>query len=289
MGAASRRTEGALLLAPLVLFLVLLLGFPALANLVYSLSQVTFRTIRDPAWLGFGNYVAAATDPAFWHALGFSLRFALVTAAVEVVLGLALALALEPLLSRHKWLLALLLLPMMVSPALVGVMWRLLLNEFVGLVPQWLGLFGLYPALLGPAWVTTTLVVIEILQWTPFAFLILLTALQTIPAETLEAARIDGAVAWQRLVHVILPILVPALAITAFIRFIDGFRVFDHIYVLTGGGPGTLTTSASIHIYKNFFQQEKLGEAVASAMLLLGATLAFLLVAMRVALRGARP
>jgi multiple sugar transport system permease protein len=286
MTAVSKR-EAWLLLTPLLIFLTLMLGFPIAANVVYSLSTVTFETIRSPALSGFGNYLTAASDPAFHGALLFSLRFALLTAAVELAFGLALALALEPLVARRKWLLAILLLPMMISPALMGVMWRLMLNEFVGIVPQYLGMLGWYPNLLGPGWVVTTLVVIEVLQWTPFAFLILLTALQQIPGEILEASRIDGAGAWQRLRHVLLPLLLPALVITAAIRFIDGFRVFDHIYVLTAGGPGTLTTSASIFIYKSFFQQGDLGEAVAAAMLLLVGTLAVIVLATRLALRGA--
>jgi multiple sugar transport system permease protein len=288
-GGGVRRGEGLLLLAPLVLFLVLLLGFPFVADLAYSLAKVSFQTIRAPEWLGLANYAAASGDPAFWRAMGFSLRFAVIATMVELGLGLLLALALEPLIAQRRFLLAFLLLPMMISPALMGVMWRLLLNEFVGPVTQYLAMLDLYPNLLGPDWVVTTLVVIEVLQWTPFALLILLTALQAIPAELLEQARIDGAGAAQRLRHVVLPLLAPAIAITAFIRFIDGFRVFDHIYVLTGGGPGTLTTSISIHIYKNFFQQERLGEAVAAAMLLLLFTLAVLLLAMRWMLKGARP
>jgi multiple sugar transport system permease protein len=206
----------------------------------------------------------------------------------EVLLGLALALALEPLIARHRWLMAFLLLPMMVSPALLGVMWRLLLNEFVGIVPNQLAEFGLFPSMLGPDLVVLTLVLIEVLQWTPFAFLVIFTGLQAIPAELLEAARIDGANAAQRLSRVVLPLLAPAIAIAAGIRFIDGFRVFDHVYVLTGGGPGTLTTSASIHIYKSFFQAEDLGVAVAKAMLLFAASLLLVVLATRLTLRGGR-
>jgi multiple sugar transport system permease protein len=283
----SKRGEGVLLLAPLVLFLILLLGFPFLANLYCSLSKVTFATIRAPQWLGLQNYAAALTDPAFWQAMGFSLRFALIATGAEVLLGLLLALALEPLIARRKFLLAFLLLPMMISPALMGVMYRLNLNEFVGLIPQYLALLRLYPNLLGPEWVMTTVVTIEILQWTPFAFLIMLTALQAIPGELLEAARIDGGSWWQRHRYVLLPLLAPALVVTGFIRFIDSFRVFDHIYVLTGGGPGTLTTSVSIHIYKSFFQQELLGQAGAASMILLALSMALLWLAMRFVLRGA--
>ncbi len=285
----TARRERFFLLAPLALFLLALLGLPFVLDLGYSFASFSFATLAAPSWAGLANYRAALTDPAFFHALLFSFRFALVTAITELLLGLGLALALRPLIERHRWLMAFLLLPMMVSPALLGVMWRLLLNEFVGLVPAYLDMLGLYPNLLGPDWVTTTLVLIEILQWTPFAFLLLFTGLQAIPAELMEAALIDGASAFQRLARITLPLLLPTLVLTAAVRFIDGFRVFDHIYVLTGGGPGTLTTSASIHIYKSFFQAGDLGLAIAEAMLLFAASLALILLAMRLQLKGAGP
>ena len=277
-----------LLLSPLVLFMLLVLGYPFVANVFYSVSDVTFETIRSPAWLGFDNYADVLRDDAFWGALGFSLKFALAATALEVLLGLAMALAFEPILDRRGPLLALLLLPMMVSPALLGIMYRLILNDFVGIVPQGLGAMGIYVNLLTPPFLVPTLIGIEVLQWTPFALLLLYTALQTIPTDLVEAARIDGASGSQILRWITLPLLVPALAITAFIRFVDSFRVFDHIYVLTGGGPGTLTTSVSIYIYRTFFQQADLGPAVAASMLLLVLSLIPLSISMRFILRGSR-
>jgi multiple sugar transport system permease protein len=220
--------------------------------------------------------------------MGFSSRFALLSTACQLLLGLALALALNPILARHRALMALILLPLMIAPALMGIMYRLMLNEFVGVVPLYLEMLGLTPNLLGPGWVLTTVIVIDVLQWTPFALLLLLTARQTIPGELYDAARADGASPWQTLRRVTLPLLVPAIAIAGFIRFIDSFRVFDHIYVLTGGGPGDQTTSISIYIYKSFFQKQQLGTAVAASMLLLALSLLVLLGVMRLVLRGAR-
>jgi multiple sugar transport system permease protein len=176
----------------------------------------------------------------------------------------------------------------MISPALIGIMYRLMLNDFVGVVPQYLGMLGIDVELLGPDWVFTTLVVIEILQWIPFALLALLTAYQSIPSELLEAARIDGGGVFAVFRFVTWPIMIPAIAITTFIRFIDSFRVFDHIYVLTGGGPGTLTTSVSLYIYKEFFEQQRIGMAVAASMFLLLGSVLVLRLAMVWVLRGAR-
>lgn len=225
-------------------------------------------------------------DEGFWEALGFSLRFALVCTVFQVFLGFALALLFEPLLAKRKPLLALMLLPMMISPALMGIMYRLLLDDFVGIVPQYLALAGLRSNLLTPPFLIPTLITIEVLQWTPFAFLIFYTGLQGVPGELVEAAKIDGAAPTQVLRFVLVPLLVPAIAIAGFVRFIDSFRVFDHIYVLTGGGPGNLTTSISIYIYKTFFQQAQLGQAVAASMLLLILSLVPLWISMRYVVRG---
>jgi multiple sugar transport system permease protein len=270
--------QGAVLVAPLVVFLLAMLGFPLVADLVYSVSKVDFQTLRSPSFAGLSNFAAVLTDPAFWAACWFSLRFALATAVLQVVLGLGLAVFLAPLIHRRPWLMAILMMPLMVAPALVGLMYRLILHEFVGVVPYYLMLWtGDSPAFLDAANAFRTLVVVEVLQWTPFALLILYTAYQGIPASVREAARMDGAgpVTLFRLVE--LPILMPTLAVTFFIRFIDSFRVFDNVYVLTGSGAGGSTTSLSIYIYKAFFKSGSIGTAVAASILLLvAATLVYL-------------
>ncbi len=278
------------LVAPLLAFLAVMLGYPLVSNFVSSLTSFTLRTLRTPEFVGIRNYTETLSDPQFYEALWFTLRFALSCTLLEVALGLGMALYFQPLLERRKWLLALLLLPMMISPALIGVMYRLILNDFVGVVPRYLQLLGFPPTdLFGPTTAMVTLVVIEILQWTPFAFLILYTALQTVPTELLEAARVDGATTGQSIRWIVLPLLVPAISISAFVRFIDSFRVFDHIYVLTAGGPGTATTSISIYIYKHFFQSDALGPAISASILLLLISLVPLFISMRFAIRGSGP
>lgn len=275
-----------LLVAPLSLFLLFTLGFPLIANLFYSLTDVSFRNLRSPELIGLGNFASTLRDPVFWGSLGFSLQFALAATALEVLLGLIMALSFQPILERYRPLLALLLLPMMIAPALLGTMYRLILNDFIGIVPDLAQRVGVFANFLTPPFVGPTLVAIEVLQWTPFALLIIYTALQSIPGELHEAARVDGANGWQLLRFVTLPLLIPALAITAFIRFIDSFRVFDHVMVLTGGGPGTSTTSISIYIYLQFFRNDSLGAAIAASLFLLVLALIPLLASMRVALRG---
>ena len=155
----------------------------------------------------------------------------------QLAIGLFLAIFLAPLFALAPWLMALLMLPMMLAPALVGLMYRLLLQDFVGIIPYiWTLWFGDSPAFLNPGTAFWTLVTIEVLQWTPFALLILYSAYAAVPGEIREAAALDGAGPLRRLCAIDLPWMAPTIAITFFFRFIDSFRVFDNVYVLTGSG-----------------------------------------------------
>lgn len=273
--------------APLVLFLLAFLGFPAVLDLVYSVSDVSFETLRAPRLVGLENYSAVLADADFWGALSFSLRFGAVTAALECALGLGLAVFLAPLLARRPWLLAPMLLPIMVAPALVGLMYRLVLHEFAGPVPHYLwAWFGLTVSFFRPGTVFWTLVVVETLQWTPFAFLLFHVAYAAIPGDVREAAALDAPRAWQRLRHVELPLMLPTLVVALLIRFIDGVRVFDNVYVLVGAGPGGTTRSLSIYVYEAFFRAGAIGQAVAASTLIFAAAFAGLYALSRAAARG---
>jgi multiple sugar transport system permease protein len=288
--ANRRKIEGVYLTSPLAVFLLALLGFPLLVDLVYSVSDVGFENIRAPVLSGFGNYAKALSDPEFWSAAWFSLRFGLVVSLIQVSAGLFLAIFLAPLLAKRPWLMAFLLLPMMVAPALVGLMYRLILHEFVGVVPYYLLLwFNDFPAFLGRENAFKTLVVVETLQWTPFALLILHAAYSAIPADIREAAEMDNARGIKRLMEIDLPLMAPAIGVTFFIRFIDSFRVFDNVYTLVGAGAGGATTSMSIYIYQAFFKTGNIGLAVAASMLLLAGSFAVLYTISHFAARRARP
>jgi multiple sugar transport system permease protein len=271
------RAEWALLATPMVAFLLLFLGLPTLVNLVYSVSEVSFETLRAPRLSGLGNYAAALGDPAFWRATWFSTRFGLITALLECAVGLFLAVFLAPLLRERSWTIAVLMMPLMVAPSLVGLMYRLVLHEFVGPVPHYAYLFfGWSPSFLSGRTVFWTLVVVECLQWTPFAFLLFHMAYSAIPQELREAAFVDGAQPMALLRFIELPLMVPTIAIAFFIRFIDGFRVFDNIYTLVGSGPGGSTASLSIYIYEAFFRHGAIGRAVAASVVLFAAFFALL-------------
>lgn len=284
----AERANARSFLIALCVFLALMLGFPTVANLWYSVSNVSIYDLTGTAFVGLDNYAKAISNPRLWDALGFSLKFAVICTVAELVLALLLVFILHPLLTKRPWLTAILMLPMMVSPALMGVMYRLILNEFTGIVPAYLSMIGLPVNLLSSSWIYETVIGIEVLQWTPFAFLIILTARQTVAAELEEAAAVDGATGLRFGAQIVLPVIRPSIIIVAFIRFIDSFRVFDHIFVLTGGGPGNETTSISIYIYKLFFRLSHIGEAVAVSVMLLLASLALLYAALSLAVRRNR-
>jgi multiple sugar transport system permease protein len=283
MEPATRRTRH-LLIVPLTAFLVALLALPLLIDLVYSVSNVTFETLRAPSFRGLGNFLTVLSDPSFWGAMGFSLKFAVLASLAELAIGLFLAIFLAPLFARVPWLMAVLMLPMMLAPALVGLMYRLVLHEFVGVLPYYFYLFtGDSPAFLDAQNAFRTLVVIEVLQWTPFALLILYSSYAAVPLEVREAAAIDGAGALRTLRHIELPWMTPTIVITFFFRFIDSFRVFDNVYVLTGSGAGGSTTTISIFVYEAFFRRNDIGVAVAASLILLVLSFMVLFVLLRLA------
>lgn len=275
----KRQLEWGVLTAPMVLFLLLFLGFPTLVNIVYSLSNVGFQNLRAPELSGLGNYVEVLTHGDFWRAIWFSLRFGLITALTECLIGFMLAIFLTPLFEKHSWLLAIIMLPLMVAPALVGLMYRLVLHEFVGPAPFYLWeWFGFAPAFLNVANAFWTLTVVETLQWTPFAFLLFYMAYRAIPEQVREAAQLDGSTPWDMLWRIEIPLMMPTIVVALFIRFIDGFRVFDNVYVLTGSGPGGSTRSLSIYVYEAFFRQGNIGPAVAASVILFVASFAIIYV-----------
>lgn len=273
-----------LLLVPLGALLLLLLAYPFLFDVYLSFQES--QAGRTLGFAGLSNYVRLLSDARFWQSLAFSLRFALTVTALEVFLGLGIALFVDRYLVKNQWVVALFLMPMLVPPVLMGIMFQLMLNRFVGVLPYYLSALGVNFSFLGRQGVMATLVAADVIQWTPFAFLILFSGLQMIPPALREAAAVDGARGGQVLRLIVLPILLPTIGITAFLRFIEAFRTFDLIYALTGGGPGNLTTTVSIYIYKTAFEQWDFSGAVVGSLVLLVLAIVPLLISMKVVFRG---
>lgn len=265
----NRNKRAALLMtAPLAVFAVIFIAYPLITGVITAFQA---KTLLDPdaTFNGFDNFVGLFKNAGFAKSAGFTAGYSAIVVSIEMVLGFGLALLVNHKFPGKKLFFTMMLLPIMVAPALLGVMFRLLLNGDIGAVPALLDNLGMGISLFAPDTVIPLLVVLDVLQWTPFTFLIIYAGLQSFPEELLEATAIDGAGYFRSLWSVVLPVLKPVLFAALFLRAIDAIRTFDVIYVLTAGGPGTSTTTLSIYIYKAAFESGDFGKAAAASVVLL--------------------
>ena len=262
----SDRTLAYLLVAPTVAVLLALSIYP----LIYSI-KISFQTGSGNATLE--NFTRLFSDQFFVSALLHTFVYAAIALTIEFFVGLGLALLLNEKMRGRGAFRALLLLPMMLPPVVVGVVWRLMLNSNFGALNGTLKGFGLNTEALtwtaSPKLAMASVIMADVWQWTPFMFLILLAGLQAIPQEPYEAALIDGSNAWRTFRHVTLPLLKPAILIALLLRTMDLLRVFDHIFILTEGGPGFATETLSLYIYRTAFRFSNFGYAAAMSFVLL--------------------
>jgi len=269
---AIDRRFGLLLVAPSVLILLLIGIFPLVYTLVVSFQQITMTDI-DTSFAGLVNYRQLFQDDRLWQALLHTAIIFLIALPLELALGLMMAqLFLESLPGRQIFI-ALLVLPTVIAPLIAGAMWRLLLDNRYGPVNQivswlWGGpitlLWTVNPTLVYPA-----ILFAEVWQWTPFMFLVLLAALSNVDKSLLEAAEIDGARFWLTFRKITLPAIWPVMAIAVLIRSLDLARIFDVIWALTEGGPGTMTETISIYTYVQGFKQFETSYTGAIAFLII--------------------
>jgi multiple sugar transport system permease protein len=253
-------------LAPTIVVLLALTVYP----LIYSI-RVSLQT--ESGTFTFSNFSRLVSDQFFRSALTHTFVYAVAALTIEFLLGLALAMLLDETMRGRNWFRALLLVPLMLPPVVVGVIWRLLLNSNFGALNGTLKRFGVSTDSLtwtaSPKLAMASIIVADVWQWTPFMFLILLAGLQAIPQEPYEAALVDGSTAWQTFRYVTLPLLKPAILIALLLRTIDLLRVFDHIFILTEGGPGFATETLSLYIYRTAFRFSNFGYAAAMSFVLL--------------------
>jgi multiple sugar transport system permease protein len=252
-----------LLLAPAVLIALAVLVYPLWDGL--RASAQLWRYGRPISNVGLDNYWKLWTDGQFLNSLWVTVRFVALSVAVEAVLGLALALFCLREFRGIRLLRTVLIVPMVVTPVVVGIVFRLIYASDAGMltaVSEWLG--GAPVQILGhPGWAFLGLVALDVWEWTPLMFLILLAGLQSLPVEPFEAARVDGAGVWRVFVDHTLPMLRPVLAIAIVLRTIDAFGTFDQVFVLTRGGPGEATRLLSIYGYDTAFKFQQTGYAAA--------------------------
>ncbi|MGO4690157.1 carbohydrate ABC transporter permease [Glaciibacter sp. 2TAF33] len=264
----KRTLAAGMLSLPLIAFAALFMIYPLLSGALTAFQSSTLLD-QSNTFNGLTNFVALFTNNGFAKSAGFTVMFAAIVVTVEMVLGFGLALLVNRRFPGKKLFFTMILLPIMVAPALLGIMFRLLLNGDIGAVPAILQGLGMSVSLFSPSSIVPLLVVLDILQWTPFTFLIIYAGLQSFPSELLEASAMDGAGYFRSLLSIVMPVLKPVLFAAFFLRAIDALRTFDVIYVLTAGGPGTSTTTVSIFIYKAAFESGDFGKAAAAALLVL--------------------
>ena len=247
---------------PAVLVMLAGLMYPILSAVQLSFYDWSLGTDFETArFVGVDAFVEMLKSEQVWTSMGITIAFVLIAVSAELVLGVSLALFLEKPVRGMRFFRTIFVLPMMIAPICVGLIWRYLFDANFGPVNHAVSWLGLSPQawLADPVLAFTAMVVTDIWQWTPFVLIMVLAGLQGLDESVMEAARIDGANWWQQIVRVKLPILKPILIVTLLARMIDGFRGLEVIYVMTFGGPGLSTELFSLHIFKAAFISQKLG------------------------------
>lgn len=262
------------LLIPTIVYLFVMTVFPLLYSLYISLFQ-TDTTGQNNVWVGLQNYGNLLGSGEFWYATFITIVITVIAVSIEVVLGIAIALLLNQRLRGMGLIRLIIYVPMMLSPLVIGYFWRYMLDSSFGVV-SWMfnvtigKLLGLPP----PQWfndpvlATTGIILVDLWQWTPFVILLVTAGLQTVPDALYEAATLDRASRWMQFRRITLPFLTTALLVAILFRSIDTIKIFDTVYILTGGQPGDLTATMSVYIYKIGFTYFKVGEAAAFSWLM---------------------
>jgi multiple sugar transport system permease protein len=250
---------------PAVLFLLALMVFPLVYTITnsftgWSLSEGTPRT-----YIGLKNYIELFTnDPRFLRSIWQTFYFSIVALALEVVLGVAMAIFIDARDYRGKRIVtAILLLPMMATPVAVAMVWLLMFEPTAGIINFVLRALGLPTSLwlAGSRTAIPSLALVDVWEWTPLITLMALAGLTALPSEPFEAARVDGASTWQLIWRVTLPMLMPTLSVAILLRLIDVLKTFDIIYTMTGGGPGFASETLNIYTYNQAFYYLNFGYA----------------------------
>ena len=251
---------------PAVLAVILI---PMLAN--FALSTYNFFIGSAPNFVGLDNFREALSDRRFWNGLRNAFYFTLLAVPLQLLFGLGIALLFNREFPGKGIVRTIILLPMVATPAAIALIWALMFNPSLGVLNYFLESVGLPRSLwvADASLVIPSLVLVDVWEWTPFIALILLAALQGVPLEYYEAARIDGANAWQSFWHITLPGIRAAIVVAVILRSIDALKTFDIIYVITQGGPGTASETLNVFAFKTGFEFFRAGYAATLLIFLL--------------------
>ncbi|MCY0096858.1 carbohydrate ABC transporter permease [Hoeflea ulvae] len=244
---------------------------------------------RAAVWksVGWSNYAAAFEDNLFRAGAVNTVIFAVVAVSIQMVLGFMLALLTTGVTRGRLFYRTVFLLPILVPGIIIGAIWKLMYSYDFGVINKTAIFLGMSPQdwLGNPHLALASVILVDVWHWTPFCFLLLLAALESLPQDIYEAARIDGSSPWQALRFITLPLMLPAIAVTFIFRMILALKVFDEVYLLTGGGPGTSTEVVSFTIYRRFFTEDRPGYGAAISIITFATVAILIFVAGRISRR----
>jgi multiple sugar transport system permease protein len=275
-------------IAPAIIVLGFTCLYPVLKGFELSFYDWNLGTPMDSRkFVGWENFAWAWHDPALFNSIRVTTIFTAVAVTAELFLGLVLAFLLEKGMKGIAIFRTVFIIPIMVAPVVVGLIWRYLFDANFGLINYLIQLIGFQPKIwLGtPGLALPAIIVTDIWQWTPFMFILFMAGLQSLPRDPVEAAEVDGATSWQVIRMVKLPLLAPVIWVAIILRVIDAFRSLETMFIMTFGGPVRETEVLSLNIYKTAFLSQRLGLASVNAIFLL----AFILLLSLVFLLIARP
>lgn len=269
----SDRTILHLFIWPTLILLILINIFPLFYSLYLSFTNYSVISNKPPEWVGFANFIRMLNSEEIWGYFALTGRYALLSVGLQTGIGFGLALLLREKFKASGFLTTLILIPMMLSPVVVGLFWKLIFNPAYGIFNYLIGFTN--PAV-APDWLAQSdlalfaIVIVDVWMWTPFVMLLCLSGLSAIPDYLYEAAAIDRASSWFQFWRITLPQVAPLLLIAVLFRTIEAFKAFDLVMGLTGGGPGTATNTVAIEIYRQaFLGQFRTGRASALAYIVL--------------------
>ena len=271
-GIAEERGWRWLTLAPSAFLMIAFSILPIINLVVLSFLNVSWSGGRaDISAAGLTHYAALPADALFLVGLYNTLIFALFAVAGQMVLGFVLALLTSRARRGRVLYRTVFILPILIPGIVIGAIWKLLYNTDFGLINQAFALIGLGPFdwLKSADTALMSVIIVDIWHWTPFCFLLFLAGLESMPQDVYEAAEIDGANWWQELWYVTLPMMLPTIVVTLAFRIIVAFKVFDEVYLLTSGGPGTSTEVVSFTIYQRFFTEDRVGHGAAMSVVVI--------------------
>ena len=247
-------------LAPLCLLLFFLTIIPLLSLIYTSFFKVTWDGGYLYEGIGFQNFFDLVENKFYIPGVKNTILFALITVTIQVLIAYAIAIVLNKIKYRVIYL-SIFMLPILLPPIVIGSIWRLMYGFDFGLFNYFLSYLGVMPIdwLGDPKMAFISIVILDIWHWTPFSVILLITAIEGIPKDILEAGLVDGTNFLKEAYYLITPLIMPTIIVASLFRFIMSFKVFDEIYLLTQGGPGTATEVVSFSIYKTYFESDNIG------------------------------